>query len=155
MGQRWWAVRVEVKVRHPPAYRPLMHVPCVGVVVVDSDGRLLTIRRGRAPSRGRWSIPGGRIEAGETPEAAAAREAWEETGLRVTIGPVIGRVVLPGTDDEVFDVTDFAATITDDAPPAIAGDDAAEVRWLTRGELSCLPTSPGLLSTLDRWEVWP
>jgi hypothetical protein len=45
-------------------------VPCVGAIVHDLDGRLLLIRRGHAPHAGSWSLPGGRVEAGETPEQA-------------------------------------------------------------------------------------
>jgi 8-oxo-dGTP diphosphatase len=130
-------------------------VPCVGVVVLDGRGRLLVIRRGHAPSAGMWSIPGGRVEPGEGLEAAAAREACEETGLEVVVGAVAGRLELPGIDDQVYDVTDFTATVADPAAVASPGDDATEVRWVTRDELAALDTSPGLVDTLESWRVWP
>ena len=64
------------------AYGDAMEVvPGASVVIVDDDGRVLLVKRGRAPQRGRWSVPGGRVEPGESFEAAAAREALEETGL--------------------------------------------------------------------------
>lgn len=129
-------------------------IPCVGAVILDSTGRLLVVRRGHAPSRGAWSIPGGRVEAGESLESAVAREVAEETGLSVTVGRVAGRVELPGPGAEVYDVTDFAATVKGSATTT-AGDDADEVRWVTRDELAVLPTSPGLLDTLTAWAVWP
>ncbi len=129
-------------------------VPCVGVVVLDDQGRLLVVRRARPPSAGRWSVPGGRVEPGEALEAAAVREAHEETGLDVRLAGVVGLVELPGLDDQVYVVTDFAATVVGSEVPA-PGDDADEVRWVTRDALVALPTSPGLLETLDRWQVWP
>src|SRR2546430_16924216 len=64
-------------------------VPCAGAVVKDQAGRLLLVRRGREPGRGRWSLPGGRVEPGETAAEAAVREVREETGLDVVAGPRI------------------------------------------------------------------
>ena len=130
-------------------------VPCVGVVMLDGRGRLLVIRRGHAPSAGRWSIPGGRVEPGETLEVAAVREAREETGLDVVVGEVAGQVELAGIDDQVYDVTDFVATLADPTVVPTPGDDATEVQWVTRDELAALDTSPDLVDTLDSWRVWP
>src|SRR5436190_190421 len=59
--------------------KPAIRVECAGAVVRDDHGRLLLVRRGRPPSAGLWSLPGGRIEPGESAAAAAAREVWEET----------------------------------------------------------------------------
>jgi ADP-ribose pyrophosphatase YjhB (NUDIX family) len=130
-----------------------MRIACAGAVVRRADGRLLVIRRAREPSRGLWSIPGGRAEAGESLPEAAAREALEETGLTVEIGAALGRVLLPAGEDE-YDVTDFAATVIGEPDAARAGDDAAEVRWITRAELEALDTSPGLTAHLAAWKVW-
>lgn len=64
--------------------------PKVGVgAVVIHDGRVLLIRRGKEPLRGRWVIPGGTVEAGETLQEALVREVWEETGLTVRPGEVV------------------------------------------------------------------
>ena len=60
----------------------------VGAVVVDGE-RVLLIKRGHAPLKGQWSLPGGGVEAGETLEQATAREVLEETGLTVDVGPMV------------------------------------------------------------------
>ncbi len=153
-------VAVAVKVRAAAYGREVpgqTRVPCVGVVVCDDVGRLLVVLRGRAPAAGHWSIPGGRVEPGETLEQAAAREAREETGLDVVVHGVVGTVELAGIDDEVYAVTDFAATVEGNMAgrAAVAGDDAVDVRWVSRDELRQLPTSPGLLDTLEEWQIWP
>ena len=130
-------------------------VPCAGALVHDDQGRLLVIRRGRPPSEGLWSIPGGRVEPGESGQEAAAREVREETGLTVRVGNLIGSVERPGrTVDEVYVIDDYAAEVVGDARPT-AGDDASEARWVTRAELENLPLTPGLLDALEGWRQLP
>src|SRR5712691_10819704 len=90
---------------HPPSCRDtgwpaaaimssvaVRRIPCVGAVIKDDAGRLLLIKRGHEPGKGLWSVPGGRVEAGETDQEALVREVREETGLVVTAGPLIGSV---------------------------------------------------------------
>jgi ADP-ribose pyrophosphatase YjhB (NUDIX family) len=60
----------------------------VGAVIVD-DGKVLLVKRKYDPLAGRWSLPGGGVEVGETLEASIAREMLEETGLEIEVGPVI------------------------------------------------------------------
>ncbi|MSO46430.1 MAG: NUDIX domain-containing protein [Acidobacteria bacterium] len=64
--------------------------PIVGVgAVIVQDGQVLLVKRRYEPLAGRWSLPGGTLELGETLEAGLAREMQEETGLDVRVGPVI------------------------------------------------------------------
>ncbi len=129
-------------------------MPCVGAVVKDEHGRLLVVLRARAPALGRWSIPGGRVDDGESLAVAVRREVLEETGLRVEVGAVAGTVELPGLDDFVYAVTDFFCTPTGPSRELRAGDDAADARWVSRHELTQLDTAPGLVETLTSWRVW-
>src|SRR3569623_1931471 len=68
-------------------------IACVGGLAYDEAGRLLLVQRANEPGRGLWSVPGGRVEPGEDDAAALVREMHEETGLLVTPGALVGRVV--------------------------------------------------------------
>jgi 8-oxo-dGTP diphosphatase len=102
-------------------------VPCVGVVCLRGD-EVLLIRRGRPPLEGEWSLPGGRIEAGERATDAALRELREETGVEAEI---IGLVdVVDGIFAEAgrhYVLIDYAARWVSGEP--VAGDDAAEATF--------------------------
>lgn len=112
----------------------------VGAVVVR-DGRLLLVRRGRGVAMGAWSLPGGRVEHGETLVEAVRRELREETGLDGMPG------ALCGVAERRFPVHHFV--ILDywvDAPhgTAVPGDDAADVRWASGSQLGELDLVTGL-----------
>ena len=131
-----------------------MDIPAVGAVVRDSKGRLLVILRGKEPARGCWSLPGGRVEPGETHEAAVVREVLEETGLAVRIVREVGTVRRHAPGGGTYVIRDFLAESTSDGVPT-AGDDADDARWVTAQELAALPTSPGLIEALREWGLLP
>jgi 8-oxo-dGTP diphosphatase len=133
---------------------PTPVVNCVGGVVHDAEGRLLLIRRGHDPHRGRWSLPGGRVEAGESPQQAVEREVREETGLSVRAGAAVGRVRIPG-DGVVYDVLDLACALAVPRETPVAGDDAADVLFADAATLDGLDCTPRLLETLREWGVLP
>jgi 8-oxo-dGTP diphosphatase len=130
-----------------------VRVACAGAIVLDGAGRLLLIRRGREPGRGLWSLPGGRCEPGEDAAAAAVRETYEETGLEVTAGRLVGRVERPGPGGITYLIDDLACTVT--GGTLRAGDDADDARWIGAAELAALPVTEGLLEALTRWGVLP
>ena len=124
--------------------RPGTH--CAGAVVTDDLGRILLVRRANEPSKGLWSLPGGRLEPGETAAEAAARELLEETGLVVAIGRLLARA-----DLGEFYVDHFAARVVSGS--LVAGDDAMDAGWFTVDELRALPLSPRLIPELERMGV--
>jgi len=121
-------------------------IRCVGAVINDDRGRLLLIKRGHEPGLGLWSLPGGRVEPGESDAQALIRELREETGLAVAPGHLIGTVRLAA-----FGIWDYAATVTGGV--LAAGDDAADVRWASAADMTRLPLTEGLLDTLAGWGV--
>ena len=126
-------------------------IPCVGAVIKDGRGRLLLIKRGHAPGAGLWSLPGGRIEPGETDAEALVREMREETGLVIEAGQLIGTVRRRTQDGGLLDIRDYAATVT--GGTLRAGDDAADARWVAASELETLPVTEGLVEALTSWGV--
>jgi len=124
----------------------------VGVVLLDGD-RVLLVRRGRPPSEGKWSVPGGAVEAGETLREAAARELREETGLEARIGPIV-EVVERVVRDEAggcryhFVIVDLLAT--EPRGPLAAASDAADARFVPVDEVALLDTTEGLAPVIAR-----
>ena len=126
----------------------------VGAVVIDHD-RLLLVRRGRGPAQGFWSVPGGRVQRGETLAEAVTRELREETGLDGLCGPFIGWAeLLDDAEDSHIVVLDFEVTVMGDESP-VAGDDAAEVRWVDLHEVGEQHLAPGLAEFLHDHGIIP
>lgn len=115
---------------YPP--RPLVGLGVIMLRPMGATRAVLLVRRGKPPNAGRWSIPGGAQELGETAEAGARRELLEETGLHA------GRLLLAAHVDSItrdsagavqfhYTILDFAAEWAGGEPQA--GGDAADAAW--------------------------
>jgi 8-oxo-dGTP diphosphatase len=127
---------------------------CVGAVAVV-EGRLLLVRRGHGPAAGEWSLPGGRVEGGETLAEAVVRELAEETGLEAVCEDLVGWVERIG-DGYHFVIFDFVVTVLDDPEtvPSAAGD-AAEAAWVALDEVTHLRLTEGLVEFLHDHGIVP
>jgi len=125
----------------------------VGGVVLDGD-RVLLVRRGQAPSVGRWSIPGGLVGLGERLEDAVVREIEEESGLRVRVLGLCGVIdrVIRGDDAGAvryhYVIIDYVSAV--EGGVLRAGDDAAEARWVALDELVAYDVTDGVADMVRR-----
>lgn len=122
----------------------------VGAVVVV-HGHLLLIERGREPARGQWSVPGGRVEFGETLTQAVVREVAEETGLNVVCGALLGMVerMSASYHHVILDYQASPVERREALPVLTAADDAAAAAWVALDEVATLPLVDGLLAFLE------
>lgn len=125
----------------------------MGAVVFDAAGRLLLVKRANEPGRGRWSVPGGRIRAGEHDHHAVRREVAEETGLDVEITRHVGTVQRPAPGGAVFLIHDYICRVK--GGTLRAGDDADDARWCDAATLAGLPVVDGLIQALTDWDCLP
>jgi len=116
-------------------------------VLAVRDDELLLVRRAVAPEIGRWSVPGGFLDAGEDPRAAAARETLEEANLVVDVGDLVDVYANPSAGDATVFLLYRADVVGGELR---AGDDAADARFFGRTGL------PGLAfaSTVDAVRRW-
>jgi ADP-ribose pyrophosphatase YjhB (NUDIX family) len=124
----------------------------VGAVVLDAD-RVLLVRRLNPPLQGEWSLPGGAVELGETLETAVAREVLEETGLRVTVGPVAGVVDRVHRDNEGR--VEYHYVIVDyfcrpDGGTLACASDAAEAMWVPINDLRQYRLTDAAMRIIDK-----
>ncbi|MFB9464417.1 NUDIX domain-containing protein [Streptomyces cinereospinus] len=124
-----WDARRDTVVAQPPT------TYTADVVAVDPDGRVLLIERRWEPFPGRWALPGGYLDKGENSRQAAARELFEETGVRVDAADLtpIGTYSAPGRDPRGRFSTDAYLARVPANTVAVADDDAANVRWVGLG----------------------
>lgn len=134
-----------------PAAENLSQRPVIAVsaAIVDGD-RVLLVQRGRPPSQGLWSVPGGRLEWGESLHEAVKREVREETGLEIQIGPLVEVVERcdPPHLTYHYVIIDFLGRPV--GGQLQAGDDASETRWVTPAEWVTLPLTAGLEPVLEK-----
>ncbi len=134
--------------------KPTQPTPAVGAIII-ADGKILLVKRGFEPSKGKWSVPGGRVELGETLVAAAQREVFEETGLDVEIGNVAGvyDVIVRAGGNVTFHyvVIDYFARVT--GGDLHSGDDAADARWVPLSAICQYELTPHLSARLNEMGI--
>jgi len=148
---------VRVAMTEPAQFESAQPTPerpelCVGAIAVDDD-LILLVRRGRGPAQGEWSVPGGRVERGETLAEAVVRELREETGLNGVCEGLAGWVERVG-DGYHYVILDFYVTVIEEAEPT-AGDDAAEASWVPLSEVADLRLTEGLAEFLHDRGILP
>lgn len=128
--------------------------PMVAVsAIIFKEERLLMIKRAKEPGKGKWSIPGGRLELGETLYEAVRREVQEECSIDIEVECVFHTSdrIIRDEDGRVqyhFVLVDVLAKST--GGEAKAQSDAEECRWVTLEELSQLDMTPQLRAVLMR-----
>ena len=118
----------------------------VGAVIFSKDAFLLA-RRAQAPGRGRWSLPGGAVELGETVAEALRRELLEEVSVTMEVGGLVGVYDKIFRDSEGrvryhYVVVDYWGRLASGCPRA--GSDISEIRWVPVGEMESVPMDAAL-----------
>jgi 8-oxo-dGTP diphosphatase len=118
-----------------PANRRYPTAPLVGVgvVVLNVQGDILLVKRGKPPRAGEWSLPGGLIDLGERLEDAARREVWEECGIEIAIGGFVATfepIVYDAAGEVEYHYVLIDYWATHIAGTAVAQDDALAVAWV-------------------------
>jgi ADP-ribose pyrophosphatase YjhB (NUDIX family) len=128
-----------------PPSRPQLAVSAV----IFRDGKVLLVRRARSPGKGFYSLPGGRVEFGESLHAALAREVDEETGLNIDIVALAGwREVLPSAGGGGhYLIMSFAARWAGQEP--VLNDEHDDFNWLAPGTFGDLKMTGGLLEVVE------
>jgi len=136
---------------------PTAPIVAVGAVIVDA-GRVLLVRRGTAPLKGHWTLPGGVLELGETLHDGVVREMREETGLTVEPVELVELLDRIYREEERvrfhYVIADYLCRVT--GGEAKAASDADQVRWVTREEWnshSALELDPVTVMVIEKgWQ---
>ena len=117
--------------------------------VIFREGRVLLVRRARSPGKGFYSLPGGRVEFGESLHTALHREVREETGLRIEIVSLAGwREVLPApSGGGHYLIMSFAARWAGNEP--VLNEEHDDFKWLTPDEIGDLKLTGGLTEVVE------
>jgi 8-oxo-dGTP diphosphatase len=129
----------------PPPQRPQLAVSAV----IFRDSKVLLLRRAKSPGNGFWSLPGGRVEFGESLATALAREVDEETGLRIDVVALAGwREVLPGAGGGGhYLIMSFAARWAAGEPRL--NEEHDDFKWCEPGRFGDLKLTGGLVDVVE------
>lgn len=127
-----------------------MRILAAAAVVLDGERKILLVRRSHEPEAGRWTVPGGKVEAHEELAAAAIRETYEETGFRIDVERELWSLDVehgPNT----YEVHDFLGRVTGGFLKH--GDDAMDAGWFTWKQLQSMDLTKDLLRYLNRLDL--
>ncbi|MGD9143412.1 MAG: NUDIX hydrolase, partial [Dehalococcoidia bacterium] len=131
--------------------------PMIGVaVLIFREGEILMAKRGKEPSKGKWSVPGGKLELGETIVEAAEREVLEECAINIKVGDVIDAYDILIRDDAglvKYHFVDIYLTANYLRGEAKAQSDVDECRWVKPEDMSELDIPPKLKDLFRRHEI--
>ena len=133
-----------------PVAAPPPHPQLAVSAAIFRDDKTLLVRRARSPARGFYSLPGGRVEFGETLHAALHREVDEETALKIEIVGLAGwREVVPGTTGGGhYLIMSFAARWTAGEP--VLNDELDDFKWLKPDGMGDLKVTGGLAEVIQQ-----
>ncbi|MFC1833857.1 NUDIX hydrolase [Thermodesulfobacteriota bacterium] len=129
-------------------------VPLVGVgALIVEESKIIMVKRGRPPSVGQWSIPGGLVQVGESLKDAVVREVYEETSLLVEAGELVELLerIFPHDDGRIryhYVLADYLCRVKDGLP--VAGSDVLEAGWYCRDKLPSLNVAPITMRVIDK-----
>jgi len=138
-------LNADVKNLHP--------IPAVAAVMIE-DGRILLVKRAAEPSKGKWSVPGGSVEWGESLVDALKREVHEETGLDIEVEKlacVFDLIIGETPVTHHYIIIDYFAHPT--GGTLAPGDDADDARWAPIEELDRYELSNHLRARLEQMGV--
>ncbi len=134
------------RVYSPSDFPPFaVTVDLVVLTVRDDALCALLVRRGEAPFRGRWALPGGFVQVAESVDAAAVRELVEETGVSGLFLEQLGTYGEPRRDPRMRVVSVAYLALAADLPVPVAGSDAAAASWVPVAEVSSLAFDHGVI----------
>ncbi|WP_275790040.1 NUDIX hydrolase [Pararhizobium gei] len=125
--------------------------------ILERGGHYLLVKRANPPSADMYAFPGGRAEAGETPEETAVREFFEETAIAPRNARLFQTYDLPAQQADGPGARHFFLSVfkveADVDPIAVAGDDAAEIGWFSADEIYRLPIPDSVRDCVEKLEA--
>lgn len=122
-------------------------IPAVSTAVFK-EHKVLIVLRATGAAKGKWSLPGGHIKTGETPEIAAEREVHEETGIACKIISDVTSLQIPVSDNRTYHLSVYSGIWI--SGQITAASDAADAKWIDPSDLSTLPVTDNLESIVQK-----